>query len=88
MRGTFTQCAMAFLEKSDQKLIFDRARWGGSGALFLQTAIAGLNSSPRLIFCRVCFLQVAMKIGSYATETCESRQVRKEAAVSSYFRVP
>jgi hypothetical protein len=26
--------------------------------------------------------------GSYATETYESRQVRKEAAVSGYFRVP
>jgi len=33
-------------------------------------------------------LQVAMKIGSYATEAYEPRQVRKKAAVSSHFRVP
>jgi len=30
------------------KLIFGRARWGGSGALYLQSAIAGLNSYNRL----------------------------------------
>jgi len=33
------------------KLIFGHARWGGSGALNLQPAIAGLNSSPRLFSC-------------------------------------
>jgi len=31
---------------------------------------------------------VAVTIGSYATETHEPRQVRKEAAVSESFRVP
>ena len=29
-----------------------------------------------------------LRAGSYAAESCKSRQVRKEAAVSSVFRVP
>jgi hypothetical protein len=33
-------------------------------------------------------MQVVLTNGSYATETRESRQVRKEAAVSGAFRVP
>ncbi len=33
-------------------------------------------------------MQVAMIVGSCATESCEPRQVRKEATVSSNFRVP
>ncbi len=69
-------------------LIFGRARWGGSGALYLQPATAGLNSCSRLYFCRVCLIQVAMIIGSCATKACELRQVRKGATVSSTLRVP
>ena len=37
---------------SFDKLIFDHARWGGSGALNLQPAIAGLNPCPRLFSVR------------------------------------
>jgi len=35
-----------------------------------------------------CFGQVALKIGSYAAEACEPRQVREEATVSSPLWVP
>ena len=54
----------------------------------LQSAIAGLNSYVRFELCEVWLMQVVLKNGSYATETHESRQVRKEAAVSGIFRVP
>ncbi|GEM_PF-785453 len=30
--------------------VYGRARWGGSGALYLQPAIAGLNSEWRPVF--------------------------------------
>ncbi len=33
-------------------------------------------------------MHVVLRIGSHAMETHESRQVRKEAAVSEPFRVP
>ena len=69
-------------------LPFGRAKRGGSGALYLQSAAAGLNSRSRLYFCRVCLIQVAMIIGSCATEAREPRQVRKGATVSGSFRVP
>jgi hypothetical protein len=54
----------------------------------LQSAIAGLNSYSRFVLCKVWLMQVVLTNGSYATETYESRQVRKEAAVSGHFRVP
>lgn len=53
-----------------------------------QSAIAGLNSCSRSLLCKVWLMQVVLKNGSYATETHEPRQVRKEAAVSGIFRVP
>ena len=54
----------------------------------LQTAIAGLNSCTEEYSCEVWLGEVVMKTGSRATEICEPRQVRKEAAVSKNFRVP
>jgi hypothetical protein len=54
----------------------------------LQPAIAGLNSYVRSELCEVWLMQVVLTNGSYATETHEPRQVRKEAAVSGIFRVP
>jgi len=65
-----------------------RARRGGSGALYLQPAIAGLNSCPRHITVEKGFDLGAMKIGSCAIQGCKPRQVRKKAAVSSYLDVP
>ena len=65
-----------------------RARWGDSGALYPQSATAGLNSHPRLFALRDCLYRMALRIGSCAAEHYEARQVRKEAAVSSQFRVP
>src|SRR5690606_40839846 len=62
--------------------------WGGSGALYPQSAIAGLNSLPRSHRFGVRSLQVALRAGSCATGPREPRQVRKEAAVSESSRVP
>lgn len=33
-------------------------------------------------------MQVVMKAGSYAAESCKPRQIREEAAVSKILRVP
>ena len=50
---TFVQIGVSRLTHSEIKIYtgFDRARRGGSGALYLQSAIAGLNSGLRpLVF--------------------------------------
>ena len=67
---------------------FGRARWGASGALYPQSAIAGSNSRSEARRCGVCPWQVVSKAGSLAMGTCEPRQVRKEATVSGLSRVP
>jgi len=64
-----------------------RARWGVSGALYLQSAIAGLNSFLRQLFVRFAQRQVVLIIGSFATKIYEPRQIRKKAAVSRNFCV-
>ena len=68
--------------------VFYRARRGGSGALYPQTAIAGLNSCPRHVSVKSVMLQSALKIGSCAIQNREPRQVREEAAVSGPLGVP
>ena len=65
-----------------------RAKRGGSGALYSQSALARLNSSRRSVLGRLWPGIVVLRVGSHAADTCESRQVRKEAAVSSGLRVP
>ena len=65
-----------------------RAKRGGSGALYSQSAIARLNSHSRCVVCMVCLKRVVLTPGSYATGTHEPCQVRKEAAVSGIFCVP
>src|SRR5712691_2538475 len=65
----------------------DRARWGASGALNPQPALAG----PMLAFgppVRDRPGNGASKAGSRATSTCEPRQDRKVAAVSGPWWVP
>ena len=59
-----------------------RARWGISGALYLQSARAGLNSLLRnsVIISLVDF--VMLMFGPHATKPREPRQVRKEATVT------
>lgn len=47
-----------------------------------QSAIAELNSCPRLTSVKSVMLQGTMKIGSCAIQNRELRQVREEAAVS------
>ena len=64
-----------------------RARRGDSGALYPQSAIAGLNSCLELTLVSLV-LSVVLRIRPCATVSCEPRQVRKEAAVSSAFCVP
>lgn len=59
-----------------------RARREGSGVLYPQSAIAELNSCPRLANVESVMLQGTMKVGSCAIQNCELRQVREEAAVS------
>ena len=58
-----------------------RAKRGASGALYPQTALAGLKSlsRPDPVGLRG---QVVLKVRSCAAQACEPGQVRKEAAVS------
>lgn len=65
-----------------------RAKRGGSGALYSQSAIARLNSHPRCGDFMVCLNGVVLTPGSCATGTHEPCQIRKEAAVSGHFCVP
>jgi len=65
-----------------------RARRGGSGALNLQSAIAGSIALPRFWLLSAFGRQVVLKIGSHAIERCESGQVLTEAAISKCPYVP
>ena len=65
-----------------------RARWGVSGALNPQSAIAGSNSPPRGRGVGSAPSALALTTGSYAARVCEPRQVRKEAAVNGPPGVP
>ena len=53
-----------------------------------QSAIAGSNSRLRPVICGDSPIREALRIGSYAIATCEPRQIRKKAAVSSHCYVP
>ena len=64
-----------------------RARRGTSGALYLQSAPAGLNSLPRPAFADAAE-RSTLRTGSRAAATREPRQVRKEAALNAARRVP
>ena len=67
----------------------DRARRGDSGSLYRQSALAGLNSRPEGRSGSGEGLRSSVSIArSHATEACEPRQVRKEAALSNVTRVP
>lgn len=63
-----------------------RARWGVGGALYPQSAIAGLNSLSRFGFAGLCRYEV-MNPGSRTAGNCEPGQGRKAAAISSTLRV-
>ena len=65
-----------------------RARRGTSGALYLQSAPAGLKSPPEVRCPRTPTGRSVLRIGSRAAATREPRQVRKEAALSAARRVP
>ena len=65
-----------------------RARWGASGALNPQSALAGLYSSPEAGPMGQCSETKVLIAGSHAALACEPRQVRKEATVSKALRVP
>ena len=64
-----------------------RARRGTSGALYLQSAPAGLNPLPRSPFSDAA-RRVTLRTGSRASANREPCQVRKEAALSDHRRVP
>ena len=65
-----------------------RARRGTSGALYPQSATAGLNSRSRPTSLRLPRDRPTLRVGSHAAKVREPRQVRKEAAVSDRLRVP
>ncbi len=65
-----------------------RARRGVSGALYPQSASAGLNARPRVDLRSRSLCDVALKAWSCAAMPSQSRQVRKEAAVRWPHRVP
>ena len=64
-----------------------RARRGTSGALYLQSAPAGLNSHSRSPFSKAA-ARATLRTGSRAAAIREPCQVRKEAALSDHRRVP
>lgn len=70
------------------ELKFGHARWGGSGALYLQSAIAGFNSLLEAFFIESCLLASGVDDWSLCQwKAYEPRQVRKKAAVSMVFHV-
>jgi len=72
----------------DSSLIYGRARRGASGALYLQSAIAGLNSRLRSPTEKDLVVRDSGEFGTNAMQIYEPRQVRKEAAVSRALHVP
>ena len=65
-----------------------RARRGGSGALYPQSAIAGFHPPFEARRCGDCRANGALNRGTRATEDCEPCQILTEAALSGPFRVP
>jgi hypothetical protein len=66
----------------------DRARRGRSGALYPQSALAGLNARPRVVAFGASTPRAALTARSRAMRARESGQVRKEAALSGSEQVP
>ena len=72
-----------------QSLIeFCRARWGTSGALYLQPATAGSKAYHEASVCKDRPKQVVLTAESNAIGLCEPRQVWEEAAISRPSYVP
>src|SRR2546428_2065717 len=88
MGWPFGWCGASTSSTCDEYHHIGRARRGASGALYPQSALAGLNSLPRFRRRGSCVRRVALTIGSCAASVCEPRQIRKEAAVSGRRRVP
>ncbi len=65
-----------------------RARWGVSGALYPQSALAGSNPRPRFKVVEQWPVIGVMMVGSHARRVCEPRQIRKEATVNRQAPVP
>ena len=65
-----------------------RARWGASGSLNPQSALAGLNPLPRGSRPRHGHRVRALTVKSRALGVSEPRQVREEAALRSASQVP
>jgi hypothetical protein len=74
-------------EKAGLVCFRGRARRGTSGALYLQSAPAGLNPLPRSPILTAA-IRATSRTGSRAAATREPCQVRKEAALSDQRRVP
>ena len=84
------QCRTAPRPDADRRPCYpsaSRARRGTSGALYLQSAPAGLNSLPRSPFSKAA-RRATLRTGSRAAANREPCQVRKEAALSDHRRVP
>jgi hypothetical protein len=75
-------CDPRFIFFPSGMIIDGRARRGAGGALYPQSAVAGLNSCPRSGVVRSAPDWAAMMVRSCSTVTCEPRQVRKEATVN------
>ncbi len=65
-------------------MLLGRARRGASGALYPQSATAGLNAHLRSQPTEFCPSHPALKTGSRAAQACEPRQIRKKATVNSH----
>ena len=69
------------IHSSSYNIATGRARRGASGALYPQSATAGLNSLLRPAPFWDCFGKAALKAGSCAAGNFEPRQIREEATV-------
>ena len=69
-------------------LLPGRARRGASGSLSPQSALAGLNPLQRGSCSRHGLRARVLTVRSRALGACEPRQIREEAALSSFSQVP
>src|SRR6266581_2428737 len=65
-----------------------RARWGASGSLNPQSALAGPNTARGATFPGPGLAPLALTVRFRALGACEPRQIRKEAALSNPSQVP
>ena len=64
------------------------ARWGASGSLYPQSAIAGPNAAEGVTTLGLGPTHVVLTVRFRALRELESGQIRKEAALSAPFQVP